>query len=318
MSNTAILFPGQGSQKIGMGKLIAEKSKDVMDLWKKAEKYSSLPLREIYWESEDAELMANTKNQQPAITVVNLGLWIYISNHINVHSVAGHSLGEFSALAAAKVLNFDSILQAVSLRGHLMAEADPEGIGSMYAILRLNAEQVEGLCKEASESTGKLVRLANRNTPGQFAVSGHKQALEDFVERASAIGGKAIPLAVSGAFHTPLMAEASAEFAKFLDQQDWQDAKYPIYCNTLGKPLQEAAQIHTTIKKQMTSSVYWIETICNQWDNGITRWIEFGPQGLLTRMMRQILTVHDVADSQYETIHIPNMKASDEFIAQSS
>ena len=315
MSKIAILFPGQGSQKNGMGQLLAEKSKDSMDLWKKAEKYSSLPLREIYWESNDDALMADTKNSQPAITVVNLSLWAFVAPSVIPYASAGHSLGEFSALAAAKVLDFDKVIEAVSLRGQLMSEADPERIGSMYAILRLNTEQVEGLCKEACDATGKLVKIANRNTPGQFSVSGHKEALEDLVERAQAIGGKCIPLAVSGAFHTPLMAEASAEFSKFLDKLEWKNAKFPIYCNVNGEALEDATKLYATLRKQMTSSVHWIETINNQWDAGIRKWFEFGPQGILTRMMRQIQTVSDAADDAYQTIHIPNLAAAEEYLA---
>lgn len=316
MSKTAILFPGQGSQKNGMGKHLAEKSKDIMEMWQKAEKYSSIPLREIYWESNDEALMSDTKNLQPAITVVNLGLWTFVSPHIIPYATAGHSLGEFSAIAAAKVLDINNVLEAVSLRGKLMSEADPDRIGSMYAILRLNAEQVETLCKEASETTGKLVKLANRNTPGQFSVSGHKEALEELVDKAQAIGGKCIPLAVSGAFHTPLMAEASAEFAKFLDKLDWRDAKFPVYCNFNGEPLEDATKLHAALRKQMTSSVYWIETISNQWDNGVRKWFEFGPQGILTRMMRQIITSNDAGDKPYQTIHIPNLSAAEAFMAE--
>lgn len=314
----AILFPGQGSQKFGMGKRLAEKRPDIMELWLKAEKYSGLPLREIYWESNDNDLMANTCNLQPAITVVNLALWHYTKDYIKPTCTAGHSLGEFSSLCAAKVISVDDVLQAVSLRGKLMAEADPEGIGSMYAILRLNAEQVEAFCKEVSESSGKLVRLANRNTPGQFAISGHKQALEEVVEKAQSVGGKCIPLAVSGAFHSPLMAEASAEFSKFLNSIDFHDAEFPVYCNINGEPLSEAEKLRAAVKKQMTSSVYWIETICNQYENGVRKWFEFGPQGILTRMMRQIIKVNEGADSCFETIHIPNIVEADNYISNNS
>lgn len=314
----AILFPGQGSQKFGMGKRLAEKCPELMDLWLKAEKFSGLPLREIYWESNDNELMANTRNLQPAITVVNLSLWLYTSSYIKPTCAAGHSLGEFSALAAAKVISLDDVLQAVSLRGRLMAEADPEGIGSMYAVLRLNAEQVENLCKEVSESSGKMVRLANRNTPGQFAISGHKQALEEVVEKAQNIGGKCIPLAVSGAFHSPLMAEASAEFSKFLSGIDFHDAEFAVYCNINGEPLTEGEKLRSAVKKQMTSSVYWIETICNQYEHGVRKWFEFGPQGILTRMMRQIIKVNEGSDSCFETIHIPNIMEADNYISNNS
>ncbi len=313
--NDALIFPGQGAQKNGMGRELAEKSKEAMELWKKAEYYSALPLREIFWESNDDGLMADTKNSQPAITAVNLGLLLYLSNKIKPKACAGHSLGEFSALAAAKVLDFDTILEAVSLRGKLMSEADPEKIGSMYAILRLNAEQVEGFCKEASESTGKLVKLANRNTPGQFAISGHKEALDDFVERAQENGAKCIPLAVSGAFHTPLLAEASAEFAKFLDKIEWKDPIADVYCNIHGESLSSGAELHQALRKQMTSSVYWIETISNQWNNGFRSWIELGPQGILTRMMRQIIKTEDGSEA-YQAVSITDIKSADEFLAE--
>ncbi len=311
-AKTAIIFPGQGAQKAEMGKFLAEKSKDIMELWKKAEHYSACPLREIFWDSNDNALMSDTKHSQPAITVVNLGLLTYLSKAIKPEATAGHSLGEFSALAAAKVLDFDTVLEAVSLRGKLMSEADPERIGTMYAILRLNADQVEGLCKDASEHTGKLVRLANRNTPGQFAISGHKEAVEDFVERAQEVGAKCIPLAVSGAFHTPLLAEASAEFAKFLAKISWNDAKIPVYCNIHGEALTKAEDLHQAIKKQMTSSVYWIETINNQWNDGFRKWLELGPQGVLGRMMRQILATENA--DHYEAISIHNLNAADEFL----
>ncbi len=311
--NTALIFTGQGAQKNGMGKLLAESSKDIMELWKKAEYYSTFPLREIFWESGDDALMADTKYSQPAITVVNLGLLTYLSSHIEPKAAAGHSLGEFSALAAAKVLDFDTILETVSLRGKLMSEADPEKIGTMYAVLRLSLEQVETFCKEACEQTGKLVRLANRNTPGQFAISGHKEAVEDCVERAQENGGKCIPLAVSGAFHTPLLAEASTEFAKFLDKLNWSDAKIPVYCNIHGQALSKSDELHQALRKQMTSSVFWIETIVNQHSDGFRKWIELGPQGVLSRMMRQILTT-EKTDS-YEAISIASLPAADEYIA---
>lgn len=316
MSKLAILFPGQGSQKAEMGKVLAEHDKEYMNLWKKAEEASQIPLREIYWESNDEKLMANTQNLQPAITVVNLALWKYCSSHIVPNAAAGHSLGEFCALAAAKVLDFESVFKAVSLRGKLMSEADPNREGSMFAILRLTAEQVETLCQEASLATGKIVRLANRNTPGQFAISGHKEALDNAIERAQTIGGKCISLAVSGAFHTPMMAEANAEFTKYIDKLDWKNPLFPVYCNINGEAFTEANKVANAMKKQMVSSVYWIETVCNQWNDGIRTWYEFGPQGILTRMMRQILSVQTATDSSaYQTVHIPNIMAADDYIA---
>lgn len=170
-------------------------------------------------------------------------------------------------------------LELVSLRGRLMADADPEHVGTMYAILRLSLEEVEDAAKNACEKTGKLVRVANRNTPGQFAISGHKEAVEELLEQLKGNKGKAIPLAVSGAFHTPLMAEASTEFSRLLDKMDWHDAAFPVYCNVSGEALTAADQLHAAMRKQMTSSVYWIDVISNQWKNGVRRWIRIRSQG---------------------------------------
>ncbi len=312
---TAILFPGQGSQASGMGRRLAEASADIMNLWKKAESISGLPLREIYWESDDATLMAETRNLQPAITVVNLALWESVSNRLSPACTAGHSLGEFSALAAAGVLSTDKVLELVTLRGRLMADVDPEHIGTMCAMIRLSQEQVETVAKEVSESTGKLVRVANKNTPLQFVLSGHREAVEAAAERLKAENPrvKGFPLAVSGAFHTPMMAEAAAEFSKLLDKQDWHDAAFPIYSNISGEPLSDAEAIHSAMRRQMTSSVCWVDTISNQWRDGVRRWVEFGPQGVLTRMVRPILVAADVADGSYTTVHIPNKDAVDAF-----
>ena len=311
---TAILFPGQGSQANGMGRRLAEASPDVMHLWKKAEAASGLPLRAIYWESGDENLMAETRSLQPAITVVNLALWFYVCGRFDPVCAAGHSLGEFSALGAAGVLDVDRLIEIVALRGRLMAEADPDHVGTMYAVLRLGLDEVEAVAKDVCDRTGKLVRVANRNTPGQFAVSGHREAVEELVEEVRNRKGKAIPLAVSGAFHTPLMAEASAEFAKELDRQDWHDARFPVYCNVNGEALIEGEKIHAAVRRQMTSSVFWVDTVGNQWNAGVRRWVEFGPKGVLTRMVCPILTACNAPDGAYTTEHIPNLDAAAAFV----
>ncbi|MBQ4076901.1 MAG: ACP S-malonyltransferase [Mailhella sp.] len=310
MSNmqTAILFPGQGAQATGMGRRLAEASSDIMELWKKAEAVSGLPLREIYWESDDASLMAETRTLQPALTVVNFALFLSCADRFTPVAAAGHSLGEFAALAAAKVLPFDKVLELVTLRGQLMADADPDHEGSMMAVLRLPLDLLEEAAKQAAEATGKVVRVANRNTPAQYVISGHKQALEMVYEglKENSVRGKFFPLAVSGAFHTPMMSEANAEFVKLLDRQDWQAAIFPIYSNVSGEPLVEANLIRNAMRKQMTSAVQWVDTVGNMWKNGVRRWIEFGPQGVTSRMVRPILSAIDVDDNDYSTLHIAN------------
>ncbi|MBQ9104974.1 MAG: ACP S-malonyltransferase [Mailhella sp.] len=311
MSNmqTAILFPGQGAQATGMGRRLAEATPEIMDLWKKAEVISGQPLREIYWESNDATIMAETRTLQPALTVVNFALFLSCVDRFTPVAAAGHSLGEFAALAAAKVLPFEKVLELVTLRGQLMADADPNHEGSMMAVLRLPQDMLEAAVKDAAEKTGKTVRIANKNTPLQLVISGHKEALEVVYEQLkdNSVRGKFFPLAVSGAFHTPLMAEANAEFVKLLDKQDWQTASFPIYSNVNGDPLTEPNLIRNAMRKQMTSSVQWVDTIYNMWKNGVRRWIEFGPQGVTSRMVRPILSAIDVEDGSYGTVHIANI-----------
>ena len=306
---TAILFPGQGAQATGMGRRLAEASSEIMGLWEKAEKISGQPLREIYWESNDPTLMAETLTLQPALTVVNYALFLSCVDRFTPVAAAGHSLGEFAALAAAKVLPFDKVLELVTLRGQLMADADPEHEGSMMAVIRLPLETLEEAVKQVAESTGLMVRVANKNTPLQVVISGHKKALEAVYEnlKGNSARAKFFPLAVSGAFHTPLMNDANAEFVKLLDKQDWRPAAFPIYSNVNGDPLVEGNYIRNAMRRQMTSSVQWVDTIANMWKNGVRRWIEFGPQGVTSRMVRPTLSAADVADGSYSTLHIANI-----------
>ena len=252
---TAVLFPGQGSQEPGMGRDVAEASKEAMELWKKAEQISGLPLRAVYWESDDAALMADTKYLQPALTVVNVTLWQALSGKLSPACAAGHSLGEYSALAAAGALSPESTLELVSLRGKLMADADPDGKGGMAAILKLNREAVNEIAKAAAEATGEILIVANHNTQAQFVISGTKAAVEAALPLVKEKKGRAVPLPVSGAFHSPLMDTAAQELATV----------------------------------QMISSVLWIDTIANQWHDGIRSWVEVGPKGTLSRMVKPIL-----------------------------
>ncbi len=297
---TAIMFPGQGSQTPMMGKELAEREKDIMDLWKKAEKYSSLPLREIYWESNDEMLMANTKNLQPALTTVNLALWLTYAAKVEPLAFAGHSLGEYSALAAAKVLSIDDTLQLVSLRGKLMDEADPNNEGTMYVVLRLGREEVEPIIDEVAKESGKVVRIANYNTPKQFSISGHKEAVEEVVERLKPQKAKAIPLAVSGAFHTSLMSEINTEFCKALEKYTWNEPIAPLYANVTAEGISDSKKIFTLMKKQVVSSVLWSQIITNIYNDKIRSFTEVGPKGVLVRMVPHIIDIEGVETGHYE------------------
>lgn len=290
----ALLFPGQGSQEPGMGRDLADSSRDAMQLWKRAESISQLPLREIFWEGDETA-MSDTRALQPALTVVNLNLWRELSRKVHPVAAAGHSLGEFSALAAAGVLDEESVLHMVSLRGRLMAEADPDRRGGMAAILKLSLPQVEELVKAAATESDRPLRIANYNTPAQYVVSGDGEAVALACQKAKEMKGRAIPLKVSGAFHSPLMAKANAELQPLLRKAVWRRAHFAVYCNSLGKGLVDGESIKECLLEQMTSSVRWIETIQNQYDDGVRRWVELGPKAVLGKMVGQCLTGLDEA-----------------------
>ncbi len=286
---TAILFPGQGSQEPGMGRDIAEASKEAMELWKRAEQISGLPLRAIYWESEDAALMADTRHLQPALTVVDVTLWQALSGKLSPACAAGHSLGEYSALTAAGALAPEAAIELVSLRGKLMADADPDGRGGMAAILKLDREAVSEIAKAAAEATGETLIVANHNTPAQFVISGTKAAVEAALPLVKEKKGRAVPLPVSGAFHSPLMESAAKELAKAVNKMTWSRPRFPVYSNVTGKAVTDGESLRELAAIQMVSSVLWIDTITNQWHDGVRAWIEVGPKGALSRMVKPIL-----------------------------
>ena len=314
MSQTAILFPGQGSQEVNMGRDLAEARSDIMDLWKKAEKISGIELRGIYWDGDEKE-MANTRNLQPALTTVNISLWMSVAGKISAACCAGHSLGEFSALAASEALHIDDVLTTVSLRGQLMAEADPQGKGAMAAALKMKLEDLEAVVKEVAENTGEMILIANYNTPGQFVLSGTKAAIEAAGVKVKENKGRCIPLAVSGAFHSPLMTEAAKELGSTMAKLNWNNPKFPIFCNVTGQAVDSAAVLQEIMPKQMTSSVQWISTISNQYSAGVHTFVEVGPKGVLGKMLGQILK--PVADSsQWTGFSIGNLEQVETFVSE--
>lgn len=291
----SIVFPGQGSQEPGMGRDLAEHWSEAMDLWKKAERFSGLPLREIYWDG-DENAMAVTRNLQPALTVVNMNLWCFVAEKLSPAGMAGHSLGEFAALFAARVLSLDNVLELVCLRGRLMDEAVNKD-GRMAAILKLDQAKVEELVAAAASLTGQEIRIANYNTPGQFVISGHAQAVDHVCAGVKPLKGRALVLPVSNAFHSPYMSEAGDELAKFMDKLDWRDPQTPVYLNVTARPEADARVLKETVKRQMTSSVYWTQIIENQYADGMRSFIELGPKGALSRMISQILKDRDGAQT---------------------
>ncbi len=284
MTKTAILFPGQGSQEKGMGCDVAEQHAEALNLWKFAEAESGLPLREIYWDGEKTD-MADTRALQPALTVVNLSLWQACASKFSPVATAGHSLGEFASLAAAGVLSIKDAIRAVTLRGRLMSEAGKEGHG-MAAVLKMEQNAVVEVVKKAAEASGKELRVANYNTPAQFVISGEAEALEAAAPLVKELKGRMIQLPVSGAFHSPLIQEAADEFASFLNKLEWNAPSFPVFFNATALTEQAPGTIKELMKRQMTSSVLWIQTVSNMWNSGVRSFTEVGPKGVLFKMLK--------------------------------
>jgi [acyl-carrier-protein] S-malonyltransferase len=284
MTKTGILFPGQGSQEKGMGRDVAEADSAALDLWKLAERESGLPLREIYWDGEEAD-MADTRALQPALTVVNLTLWMAVRDKLAPAATAGHSLGEFASLGAAGVLDVEDCVRAVTLRGRLMAESGGAGHG-MAAVVKLPRERVEELVAAAAASAGAELRIANYNTPAQFVISGEKEALDATEPLVKEARGRAIRLAVSGAFHSPLIKEAADEFAAFLEGLAWREPAFPVFHNATALPEPDPDAILAVMQRQMTSSVLWVQTVQAMRALGVNDFVEVGPKGVLTKMLK--------------------------------
>ena len=301
---TALLFPGQGSQEPGMGRDLADADAAIMDLWKRAEKISGLPLREIYWEGDEAA-QADTRSLQPALTVVNLSVFLSLADKCMALSpvpcVAGHSLGEFSALAASQALAVDDVLELVALRGRLMAEADPAGAGGMAGVVKLPREAVEGMVRITRESLGKELLVANYNSPAQYVVSGEKAAVEALAPLAKERKGRLLMLAVSGAFHSPLMAEANKELAGVMQKRTWNTPKLPVFSNVTGGRIADADGLKAAMLQQMVSPVRWIELVQAMWDDGRRRFLELGPKGVLNKLVQSNLTA-DAASYEIRSI----------------
>ncbi len=304
---TAVVFPGQGSQEKGMGRDLAEHDTRYMELWKLAEKASRLPLREIYWDGE-AEDMADTRALQPAMTAVNLGLWLFAGARLEPTCVAGHSLGEFTALAAARVLDPVEVLELTALRGRLMAEAGgPKGSSDegMAAILKLDRVTVEEIVARAADESGALLVVANANSPGQIVISGRKPALEAASAMAKERKGRAIPLAVSGAFHSPLMEEPAADLAKAMEKLHWRSPAMTVHFNATGQAEHDPDAILETMARQMISGVRWMDIVAAQWNLGVRRWVELGPKNVLTKLLGA--NVKDKGE-EYEAVSASTME----------
>lgn len=284
----ALLFPGQGSQHVGMGRDRYTSSQTFRRRLDQANDAVDFDLKEFMFEGPVDEL-TRTEVTQPAIFVHSVAL--FEAEELEADCVAGHSLGECSALVASGALTFEEGLELVILRGQLMQKAADSSEGTMAAIIGMDDEIVEAICDEATDQTFKPVVAANYNSPGQIVISGDLKAVEAAVELAKGRGCRlAKLLPVGGAFHSPLMEPAAREFGKKLEALTFQKPVCPVYCNVTAEPTQNPEQLQENLYLQLTSPVRWTQTIQKMDKEEITDWLEVGPgkvlQGLVKRTVK--------------------------------
>ena len=294
MSNwatTAWLFPGQGSQGIGMGADVAAAYPAARELFEAADEQLGVRLSELCWQGPE-EALNDTFNTQPALFVTSLAILKALEAELGPLTpgyMAGHSLGELTALCAAGAIPFIEGLQLVRERGRLMKQAGEREPGAMAALLGLSAEAVQAVCTQAAQETGQRLVLANDNCPGQIVISGDVAAVERGIALATEAGARmAVRLAVSIASHSPLMASVSAEFQAALDATPCQAPQTPVIGNVSATPLRSGEAIRAELGAQLTSPVRWTESMQALLQAGVTTFVEIGSKDVLSGLMKRI------------------------------
>jgi [acyl-carrier-protein] S-malonyltransferase len=286
----ALLFPGQGAQKVGMAVDLAAEFPEIAELFDLADRVSGLPVAETIRSGPEAKLQ-DTAFSQPALVLANLAaLMAFEKTHGRLEPVAlaGLSLGEYAALAAAGAMTPAEALRLVSLRGRFMGECAAAVPGAMASILGLEAGKVEAAAAEAS-SVG-VVAAANYNSPEQTVISGERAAVEKACELAKAAGAKrAIPLKVSGAFHSPLMQRAADQLAPEIERAEISAPRFPVIANVTGEPVADAAAIRRALVAQVTGPVRWVATLRTMQSLGAGELLELGPGSVLAGLAKRTL-----------------------------
>lgn len=286
---TAILFPGQGSQYVGMGNDYFINNNIAKEKYEYADKILGYSISDICFNGP-MEKLTETRYTQPALFLHSAIVFDLLKDKIQTSAVAGHSVGEYAAYYASGVFSFEDGLRLVAKRGELMFHSGEVEPGTMFAVIGLDEDKIKQVCDEISSIENGVVVPANYNSPGQIVVSGTRDLLKANVNKFKEAGAKIVKeLVVSGAFHSPLMQTSSEELAKFIDSIKFNDAKYPVYVNISAKPVQDGNELKKCLIKQLTSPVLWMQSLRNMQNDGIDIFIEIGAGNVLQGLVKRTL-----------------------------
>ncbi len=303
----AFLFPGQGSQVVGMGQDLYQEYDFVREIFDMVDEVTKTHISKLCFNGPMEELTL-TVNLQPAMTAVNLACLAALEKEgIQPHMTAGHSLGEYSALRAAGVVNPEDTCKLVFKRGHLMHREATKHEGAMQAIVGLGIDEVREIVEAAQEKG--VIAVANHNTAEQIVITGSPDAVEAAGEAAKAKGVKAIPLKVSGAWHSELIRGAEEEFTAFLGETPFNEPQHPVLFNVTAAPESDPDKIKELMARQLCSPVRWYDSMCKMQEEGIEVFAEVGPKRVLTGMLRKI-----IPDTyEHEAYNVDSMKGLETF-----
>ena len=302
MSKVAFVFPGQGSQKVGMCKDFYDNYACAKKVFEEADDALGFSITKMCFEGPEEDLRL-TKYTQPAILTCSVAALAVMREHgLECEAAGGHSLGEYSALVAADVMKLQDAVVAVHKRGEFMQEAVPVGEGAMAAVMGLTPDEIVAVCQNVETECGEAVQAVNFNCPGQVVIAGATKAVDKASEALKAAGAKrAIPLPVSAPFHSTLMKPAAERLKEVLDKIDFRDAKFPVFSNVTAEPVVKAEEIRALLVKQAASPVKWEMSMHRMIKDGFDTFVEVGPGKVLTGFTRKIdramnaLNVEDMA-----------------------